>query len=161
LFYLPLALLTWVLSARLIDRRRLPALLVYGLFGSVLATLQDRLVLTYQLWEYHDTGTLGAHTEIALLISLSAAPVFAMRFAQKLQPGAPPPWLRMLRYTLVAMLPEIVGLYTDNIRYYRWWNLGWSVLAYVPIWTSIWLLHRWLSPPVTPAYSAAPDGSRR
>jgi hypothetical protein len=148
-FYLPLALLTWLLAGRLIDRRRLPSLLVYGLFAAVLATIQDRLVLGYQLWEYHDTGPIGGHEEIALLISLSAAPIFAMRFAQKLTAGSPVPWPRVLRYTLVSMLPEVVGLQTGNIRYHQWWNIGWSVTAYLPIWTAIWLLHRWLTRPAT------------
>lgn len=144
MFYLPLAVLTWLSVGWMIrpDRRR--QLLVYGLFGAVLATVQDRLVMIYQLWEYRDVGLVGSHAEIALLISLSAAPIFAMRYAQGLQPGCAMPWSRVARYTAVAMLPEVVGIRTGHVVYHNWWNIGWSVAAYVPIWGSIWLLHRWL-----------------
>lgn len=147
MFYVPLALVTWVAAYWLLDRQRLQALLVYGLLGAALATVQDRLVMLYRLWEYADVGLVNTHAEIALLISLSAAPVFAMRFAQGLQAGAPFPWRRTLRYTWVAMLPEIVGLYSGNILYDHWWNAGWSVIAYLPIWSSIWALSRWMTAP--------------
>ncbi|MFZ5817352.1 MAG: CBO0543 family protein [Bacillota bacterium] len=147
MFYLPLAVLTWLVARWIVDRARLSALLVYGLFGAVLATLQDRLVILYQLWEYRDTGLADSHHEIALLISLSAAPVFAMRFAQGLRAAAPFPILRAVRYTAFSMLPEVVGLQTGHIAYHNGWNLIWSVVAYGPIWLSIWALHRWLSEP--------------
>ncbi|HWI53378.1 MAG TPA: CBO0543 family protein [Symbiobacteriaceae bacterium] len=148
MFYLPMALATWLCVDCVIDRRQLPHLLVYGLFGAVLATVQDRLVLIYHLWEYADIGPVDSHAEIALLISLSAAPLFAMRFAQGLSPGDGFPWRRIAKFTLVAMLPEVVGLITGHIRYHNWWNVGWSVLAYLPIWAGIWGLYIWLTGPV-------------
>lgn len=148
MFYLPLAVLTWIACRWFVDRRRLPEHLVYGLTGATLATVQDRLVLMYRLWEYRDVGPLDSHAEIALLISLSAAPIFALRFAQGLEPGAPLPWRRVLKFTAVSMLPEIVALYSGNIRYDHWWNAGWSVAAYIPIWTAIWALHRWMTAPL-------------
>jgi alkylated DNA nucleotide flippase Atl1 len=143
MFYLPLAAITWGWFALTADRRRLPGLVRYGLFGGVLATIQDRLVMLYRLWEYQDVGRIDTHAEIALLISLSAAPVAAMRFAQGLHPGAPMPWWRVARYTAVAMLPEIVGLYAGKIRYDHGWTVWWSLIAYLPIWLSLWGLHRW------------------
>lgn len=147
MFYLPLAILTWFLAGWIVDRRRFPKLLIYGLFGAVLATIHDRLVLLYQLWEYRDFGPVDSHAEIALLISLSAAPVFAMRFARGLQPGAPFPGLRCLKFTAISMLPELIGLQTGHIVYGYWWSITWSVIAYGPIWFSIWALHRWLTSP--------------
>lgn len=150
-FYVPLAVITWLSAGWLVDRRRLPQLFVYGLFGAVLATLQDRLMAFHQFWEYRDLGPIAGHAEVALLISLSAAPLFAMRFVQALPPGAPVPWLRVARFTGVAMLPEMVGLLSGHVRYHNGWNLLWSVLAYVPIWTALWGLHRWLTPPVQAA----------
>jgi hypothetical protein len=144
-FYLPLAIACWLCFDRVVDRTRLPDLLVYGLFGAVLATVQDRLVLLYHLWEYVDFGPVDTHAKIALLISLSAAPIFAMRFAQGLSPDPAVPWLRIAKFTLVAMLPEVLGLVTGHIRYHLWWNVGWSVLAYTPIWLGIWGLYRWLT----------------
>jgi hypothetical protein len=128
-----------------IDRGRLRQLLIYGLFAAVLATVQDRLVLVHKLWEYRDIGLVSNHAEIALLISLSAAPAFGMRFAQGLMPGARVPWRRIARYTGVAMLPELVGYFTGNIQYHNGWNLFWSVVAYIPIWLSFWALHHRLS----------------
>ncbi|MFZ5825107.1 MAG: CBO0543 family protein [Bacillota bacterium] len=146
MFYAPLAALTWILSGWIVDRKRLRELLTYGLFGAVLATAHDRLVILYQLWEYRDTGLADSHAEIALLISLSAAPVFAMRFAQGLSAGRSFPVLRAVKFTAIAMIPEVIGLQTGHIVYDHWWNASWSVIAYGPIWLSIWALHRWLSP---------------
>ena len=145
MFYLPLAVLTWIVAPWVIERARLPGLLLYGLHGAVLATVQDRFVMFYHLWEYADVGPLDSHAEIALLISLSAAPLFAMRFVQGLSGSEGPPWRRMFKFTLVSMLPEVVGLLSDHIRYHNWWNVGWSVLAYAPIWLSLWALHRWMT----------------
>lgn len=145
MFYLPLAGVTWLMCLRVIDRARLRQLLLYGLFAAVLATVQDRLVLVHKLWEYRDSGLVSSHTAIALLISLSAAPAFGMRFAQGLVPGAGAPWRRIARYTGVAMLPEAVGYFTGHIHYHNGWNLFWSVLAYIPIWLSFWGLHRRLT----------------
>lgn len=147
MFYLPLAIVTWLTMGWLIGSGQIRNLLIYGLFGSVLATVQDRLVIIYRLWEYGDRGLVGTHHAIALLISLSAAPVFSMRFARGLGMAAPFPWRRAVKYTAVAMLPEAVGLYTGNVHYHNWWNIGWSVVAYLPIWGSIWALHRWLNAP--------------
>lgn len=149
MFYLPLAVITWLSVRWIIRREQWRGLLIYGLFGAVLATVQDRLVLLYRLWEYRDTGPVHSHAEVALLISLSAAPIFAMRFAQRLRPAMSVPWRRVFKFTAISMAPEIVGLYTGHIVYHQWWNVGWSVLAYMPIWTSIWALHRWLHSPVS------------
>lgn len=149
LFYLPLAVITWLSARWLVDLRQAGRLLVYGLLGATLATVQDRLVVFHRLWEYRDIGPVGGHAETALLISLSAAPLFAMRFAQGLIPGAPLPWKRMMRYTAIAMLPEVAGAAAGHIVYHNGWNLGWSVAAYVPIWSAIWALHRWLSQPAS------------
>lgn len=151
MFYLPLSILTWFLAGSIIDRSRIGELLVYGLFGAVLATAHDRLVISYQLWEYRDAGLVDSHPEIALLISLSAAPVFAMRFAQGLVPGRRFPWPRAVKFTAVSMIPEVAGLQTGHILYDHGWNLAWSVIAYGPIWLSIWGLHRWLTLPDGPA----------
>ena len=145
MFYVPLAALTWILSWRIVDRKRLPELLTYGLFGAVLASAHDRLVIFYRLWEYRDTGLADSHAEIALVISLSAAPVFAMRFAQGLTAGRSFPVLRAIKFTAFAMIPEVIGLQTGHIVYDHWWSVTWSVIAYGPIWLSIWALHRWLN----------------
>lgn len=158
MFYLPLAILTWCSIRWMVRTERLPALLVYGLFGSGLATVQDRLVILYQLWEYRDIGLFSTHAEIALLISLSAAPIFGMRFVQGLRLGAPIPWRRITKFTAVSMLPEVAGLFSGNILYHNWWNIGWSVCAYIPIWLSFWGLHRWLNQPEpTPVQPSLPQ----
>lgn len=164
MFYLPLAVLTWLSFRWMIEPQRLPSLLVYGLFGSALATVQDRLVILYQLWEYRDIGPISSHAEIALLISLSAAPIFGMRFVQGLKVGAPIPWRRIIKFTAISMLPEVASLFTGNILYHNWWNIGWSVCAYAPIWLAFWGLHRRLStpepapvkPPLIPGRTTAP-----
>lgn len=150
MFYLPLAMATWLLTRRIVDRNRLPELLIYGLFGAVLATAHDRMVLFYHLWEYRDMGPVGSHEKIALLISLSAAPAFAARFAQGLRAGSSFPVQRGIKFTAIAMLPELVGLQTGHIVYDQWWSVTWSVVAYLPIWLSIWALHRWISAPLAP-----------
>lgn len=147
MFYLPLAVTTWLCLGRIINLAELPRLIVYGLFGSVLATIQDRLVLLYNLWEYTDVGPVDTHAKIALLISFSAAPVFAIRFAQGLSSSPGFPWRRVGKFTVVAMLPELIALVTGHIRYHNWWNVGWSIFAYVPIWGGIWAIHRWLAAP--------------
>lgn len=144
LFYLTLAVLTWLAAPLWLERRRLPGLLVYGLFAAVLAAVQDTLVVWYPLWEYLDTGPVREHLQISLLISLSAAPAFGIRFAQGLVPAAPVPWGRVCKYTVVAMTPELAGLALGRIVYHGWWNVAWSTVAYVPIWISFWALHRWL-----------------
>jgi hypothetical protein len=144
-FYLPLAVLTWCSAAWMLDRRRLPRLLVFAVVGGLLATVQDHMMLVYPLWEYRDTGPMNTHLEISFLISLSAAPVYAMRFAQGLQPGAAPPWRRICRYTAISMLPEWVATHSGHIAYHNWWNVAWSVLAYLPIWLVIWAVHRWMT----------------
>lgn len=156
MFYLPLALLTWLLARWILDLRLLPALLLYGLFGAMLSTLHDRLVIMYQLWEYRDVGPVSSHPEISLLISLSAAPVVAMRFAQGLVPGSPFPLLRALRFTALSMAPEVIGLQTGHIVYDHWWSLTWSVVAYGPIWLSIWAFHRWMHAPPAPVLHQDP-----
>ena len=150
MFYLPLAALTWVSTAWMLDRRHFPGLLLYGLVGSALASVQDRLMLVYPLWEYKDTGLVSSHLAISFVISLSAAPIFAMRFAQGLRAGAGIPLRRLLRYTVVSMLPELVALRSGHIYYHNWWNIVWSFLAYLPIWTVIWLVHRWVTLPYPP-----------
>lgn len=149
MFYLPLAVICWLSMPWMIDLRELPRLLPYGLLGSVLATVHDRMVISYKLWEYRDNGWIDHHTEIALLISFSAAPIFGMRFAERLEHGAPFPWGRTLRYTLIAMIPEVVALLTGRIVYHGWWNVTWSIIAYYPIWAAFWGLHRWLHTPAT------------
>jgi len=164
LFYLPLAILTWATVAWIVDRRRASELLVYGLLGSVLATVQDRLVLLYHLWEYVDTGLVNTHVEISLVISLSAAPVFAARFAQGLAPGSPVPWKRICKFTAFSMLPEIAGIFSGNILYHNGWNVGFSVLAYIPIWTAVWGLHHWMTlsrPAVSGSTTADPTTAAR
>lgn len=157
MFYLPLALLTWLCFGWMIDRHRLPALLVYGLFGAVLATVQDRLVILYQLWEYRDVGPVATHPQIALLISLSAAPIFGMRFVQGLPGNAGAPWKRVCKFMLIAMVPELFALYSGHILYHNWWNVGYSFAAYIPIWLSFWKLRQWLHTPLpTTAQQTAP-----
>lgn len=147
MFYLPLAVVTWLVAVHWLNWRRLADLLPYGLFGSVLATLHDRVVLVYHLWEYKDVGPIDTHAEIALLISLSAAPVFAMRFAQGLKRDGRLPYGRCLKFTAVSMVPEVLALGTGNILYHAWWTVWCSVLAYAPIWLSLWGLYRWLEKP--------------
>ncbi len=130
-----------------VDRHRLSGLLVYGAFASLLATVQDSFVLWYPLWEYRDTGPLNTHPEIAMLISLTAAPVLAMRFAHGLTRAGGVPWARIAKFTSFAMLPEVAGLFLQRIVYHQWWNVGFSILAYFPIWLSLWGLHVWLHRP--------------
>lgn len=143
MFYLPLAIITLAVAPVVLDIRRLADLAVYGLLASVLATIHDRWVLLYHLWEYRDTGLVDNHTEIAMLISLSAAPVFAMRFVQGMTPAGGVPWRRMVKFTAISMLPELVGLYSGHIVYHQWWTASYSVLAYFPIWLTLWAFSRW------------------
>lgn len=98
-----------------------------------------------RLWIYQDTGLLDTHTEVSILIGLSAAPLFGMYFAQGLKIGAGIPRLRIAAITTVAMVPETIGLYTGNILYGNWWNYGCSVLAHILLWLSFYGLHRWLN----------------
>jgi hypothetical protein len=145
LFYLPQALATWLVAVLVIDWKRFRELLVYGLYGGFLCGVQDQLGLMNRLWEYKDTGPLNFHSEISILIGLSAAPLFSIYFIQGLKVGAGVPWMRIAAITTVAMVPETIGLYTGNIVYGNWWNYGCSVLAHVLLWLSFWGLHRWLT----------------
>ncbi len=120
------------------------------------ATVQSRLVALYRLWEYRDVGWFDTHVQIALLISLSATPIFGMRFAQKLKLGAAVPWRRIARYTLISRLPEVVALYSGHIRYHNGCNVGWSVATYIPIWLTFWAFHRWMTTPASLS-ARAPD----
>ena len=145
IFYLPQAAAAWLVAIWLIEWTRLRELLVYGLFASFLCAIQDQLGLMYHLWEYRDIGPINTHTEISILIGLSAAPLFGMYFVQGLKVGAPVPWFRMVVITGVALVPETIGLYTGHIVHGGWWNYGASVLAYVLIWLGFWGLHRWFN----------------
>jgi hypothetical protein len=120
--------------------------LTYGLVGALIANVENEIGHRLNLWEYRDVGLLPDHHAVALVISLSAAPIFAMYFAQSLRSGEPLPWVRIARITAVAMLPEVVGLVTGNMVYHRWWSIAASVLAYLPTWVGIWRLHRYLEP---------------
>ncbi|HEY3364850.1 MAG TPA: CBO0543 family protein [Symbiobacteriaceae bacterium] len=143
MFYLLLAALVWLVSFRLIDWRRLRELLIYGFLGSLVSIVENELGLRFGLWEYRDTAPLNDHRLISLVICLSAAPLFAMAFAQALSTGARPPWLRIAVTTGVAMLPEIIGLYTGNLVYGIRWGLIVSTMAYLPTWLAVWGVHRW------------------
>lgn len=150
MFYLPQAAATWLMAIWFVEWKRLRELLVYGFYASFLCALQDQLGLMHGLWEYRDTGPLNTHTEISILIGLSAAPLFGMYFVQGLKIGENIPWLRIAAVTGVAMVPETIGLYTGHIRHGSWWNYGLSIAAHVLLWLSFWGLHRWLSPPSEP-----------
>jgi hypothetical protein len=143
-FYLPQAVLAWVVSMWLVDWRRLRELLVFGLWGVLLTEFQDTLGDLFRLWEYRDTGPLGSHHHVSTVIGVSAAPLMGMYFTQFLQPGKPPPWGLMARVTAISLVPEVIALYTGNILHHKWWSMGWSAAAYVPVWLSFWALHRWL-----------------
>lgn len=146
LFYLPQAAATWLVAIWFIEWRRLRELLVYAFCASFLCAVQDQLGLMHGLWEYSDTGPLNTHTEISILIGLSAAPLFGMYFVQGLKVGGGVPWLRIVAITSGAMVPETIGLYTGNIRHGSWWSYSLSVLAHAVLWLSFWGLHRWLTP---------------
>lgn len=151
MFYLPQALLTWIVAIRIIQWRRTRELLIYGFYGAYLCAVQDKVGYIYQLWDYRDTGPLDSHVEISALIAVSAAPLFGIYFAQGLKPGGRPPWRRILIISTIAMVPETIGLYSGHIAYGPWWNWGLSVLAHLLIWFSFWALHRWLTSPSTTA----------
>ncbi len=147
MYYLTLAALTWLAAIWVIDWKRWRELLIYGLWGALVAQVENELGESLGLWEYRDVGPIRSHDAISLLIALSAAPLFAMAFAQALKPGRPFPWLRSAFTTALAMLPEIVALYTRNIVHRGWWSTPVSVIAYLPTWFTIWLLHRWMTRP--------------
>lgn len=144
MFYLPQAVLAWICALHYIDWRRTRELLVYGLWGSFLAFLQDTVGGWAGLWEYQD-GFLESHHLISLVIACSAAPLMGMFFAQGLKPGAPPPWPRIAGVTAVSLIPEVLGLYTGHILHHNWWSMYASTVAYIPVWLSFWALHRWLT----------------
>lgn len=145
MFYLPQAILTWIVALWAIQWIRARELLVFGLYGAFLCAIQDQLGLMHHLWEYRDSGPLNTHTEISLLIGVSAAPLFGIYFTQGLKPGGRPPWWRILAITAVAMVPETIGLYIGRIFYGNWWSYGCSVVTHLLLWISFWALHRWMS----------------
>lgn len=145
MYYLPLAAVTWFAAIWVIDWKRIRELLVYGLWGAMIAELENEIGGSLGLWQYRDVGPFRSHHAISLVIALSAAPLFAMAFAQDLKPGRPFPWLRGAFITAVAMMPEILALFTGNMTHRGWWSIPLSVFAYVPTWFSIWWIHRWLT----------------
>ncbi|HWH72560.1 MAG TPA: CBO0543 family protein [Candidatus Sulfotelmatobacter sp.] len=145
MFYLPQAVAVWVVAIWLIRWKRLRELLVFAFYASFLCAVQDQLGRLHGLWEYRDTGPIDTHTEISILIALSAAPLFGMHFVQELRPESGCPLRRIATVTTVAMIPETIGLFTENIIYGHWWNYGWSVAAHVVLWISFYGLHRWLT----------------
>lgn len=92
-------------------------------------------------------GPIDTHTEISILIGVSAAPLFGVYFVQGLKVGAGVPIGRIAAITIVAMIPETIALFTGNILYGNWWNYGWSVGAHLVLWVSFYGFHRWLSEP--------------
>lgn len=145
MYYLALAVFVWALGFRFIDWSRIRDLVVYGLYAAFVTQVQDHLGMKLGLWEYRDTGIIADHRAISMVISLSAAPLFGMYFAQGLKPGAPVPWLRIAAITAVAMIPELVGQATGHFVSRGWWNPFVSVAAYVLLWWSFWRLHRFLT----------------
>jgi hypothetical protein len=143
-FYLTQAMAIWVVSIWTIQWQRLRKLFVFGVLGGYTALLQDRLGAMSGLWEYKDSRLLGNHGAISVVISLSAAPLFAIYFAQGLKAGEPLPWRRILLITATAMVPEIFAYYTGHLAYGKWWGFGPSVAAYFVLWTIFWAIHRWL-----------------
>ncbi len=144
MFYGLHAVAAWVVAIWAIDWRRIRQLFVFGLWGHLLCDLQDNLGAVFGLWEYRDSGLFNTHIRASFIVGLSAAPLMGIFFAQGLKPGRPFPWGRMLLVTALSLLPEATALLTDHIRYHFWWNIGWSALAYGPVWLSFWGLHRWL-----------------
>ncbi|MGE5674800.1 MAG: CBO0543 family protein [Mycobacterium leprae] len=146
MFYIPQAIAVWIVSIWLIDWRRLRELLIYGLWGIAVSSVEGHLGYGLGLFQYQDTGWLSGHYDVStLVINLSAVPLFAIYFAQGLRPRAPVPWLRIAAFTAVSLVPEIVALRLGHMVYGRRWNLLHSVIAYIPTWVSIWALHRWLN----------------
>lgn len=146
LFFLLQALAAWVAAIWLIDWKRMPELLVYGLWGAILSDVEDHIGFRLGLWEYRDTGPLGTHYDITILIiNTSAAFLVATYFAQGLRPRAPIPWLRIAGFTAFSLIPEVTAIQTGHMSSGHWWNSWVSVLAYIPTWVSIWWLHRWLT----------------
>lgn len=145
MFFLPLAVVVWVASYWVIDWRRARTLLPYAVFGMLVALAEDQLGYSRGWWAYRDSGPFASHSAISALIAVSAAPLFAMAFAQKLRPGGGPPWLRVTVYTAVSMLPELWADKTGHIAYRSGWGVWWSVFAYLPTWLGVWALHRWIT----------------
>jgi len=142
-FYLPQAIAAWIAAIWVVDWRRIHELLIYGFFASLVCIVQDQLGLMHRLWQYRDTGPLDTHTEISILIGLSAAPLFGIYFAQGLRPGSRIPIGRIVGTTALAMVPETAGLFTGNITYGNWWSYGWSVVAHLLLWLGFYGLFRW------------------
>lgn len=149
MFYVPHAVAAWVVAIWAIDWRRIRKLFVFGLWGHFLCDIQDNLGMMFGLWEYRDTGFFNTHVRASFVVGLSAAPLMGMFFVQGLKPGGPIPWRRMLLVTAISLVPEVTAYFTGHIRYHFWWNLGWSAAAYLPVWLSFWVLHRWLCPAAT------------
>ena len=145
MFYLPLSILAWIAAIWLIQWTRIRALLIYGLMGSFLALFQDHVGEMFQLWLYNDTGPVNTHDQISLLISVSAAPLLAMYFAQGLSKAERTPWRRIMLATIVAMVPELAALYLGRISYASGWNLWVSVGAHGGLWYGFWRLYQWMS----------------
>jgi hypothetical protein len=144
MFYLLQAVFIWILAVRFIEWRRLRSLLPYGFLGSFICMFQDRIGERFQLWVYRDQGLIHTHGEISTLISVSAAPLVAMWFIQGLQPEEAWPWKRILAFTLLGMLPELVALPLEKLIYGHGWSIAASVAAYVGLWSFFWWLHRWM-----------------
>lgn len=137
--------MAWVAAVWLIEWNRLRSLITYAFLASFLCGLQDQLGLMHHLWEYRDSGPINTHTEISILIGLSAAPLFAMYFTQGLKAGSGFPAWRILSITAVAMVPETIALATGHIIYAGWWNYGCSVLAHALLWSGFAAFHTWLN----------------
>jgi hypothetical protein len=149
MFFGSQAVMAWIAAIYLIEWHRFKELLIYGILGGYVALLQDQVGKMLGLWQYHDSGVLSRHHLISIVISLSAAPLFAIYFVQGINPDkhAPIPWVRILTITAVAMTPEVIGLYTGHVVYGGGWNIFFSIGAYLLLWLGFRALYRWLQEP--------------
>lgn len=137
-FNLLLTLVPLYICWKLIDRRRLLELLVYGLFLGAIITLMDSLGLAFNLWDYPDR--LLPITPRLFPVNLVGLPIVYMLVYQFIQP-----WGKFIMANLVvAALFAFVG---EPI--FIWLNLYhpvlWHPLYSFPIYFALPLLARWIT----------------
>lgn len=138
MFYIAVFVLSWTVWLLFADKRRWRELFATSVFGIALAAITADLVHHYKLWEY--PSDKKATFWISILDEFGIYVVVIYLFIQ---------WLpkkktfgSMLSYwflwTAFAIGIEYVFFLTGHIKYYKWWNPGFS---YAADWLLYWIFY--------------------
>ena len=136
LFYVGCFILSWIVWFVFADIRRWREIVPVCILAKALALATDVLVFYYPLWEY-----IGPPQLIHLADDLAIYPVVTYLFIQRLPKERSTG--NILKYwifwTTVALIIELIYVYTGHMRYHQWWNTWHS---YAADWILYWLFYQ-------------------